>query len=180
MEVLSMAFSYAECLVLGLIHSGAEYGHEIDKTMEEMNIRLWTKTNRATIYQALKRIEKKGWVTVHIEKVGNMPDRKNYQLTKEGEEALRQMVSEGLASEDIVTFEYLVTIGWLEVLPKDDVIAKIAKRKSFVKEIIEQYDSSEIDDADIYIGRRANVKFLHSYYEMELEWLEWLTNELTS
>lgn len=172
-------FSYVECLVLGLLHSGARYGHEIDKMMDQQQIRLWTKTNRATIYQSLKRIEKKGWVTTKVEKVGDMPDRKIYNLTEKGKKAFQSMVSEGLASQDLVTFDYAIVVGWLGVLPQELVLEQIAKRKTFVKKIINQFPLHEVEDKNMYIGRRANIKFLRSYYAMEYDWLEWLTNELT-
>ena len=170
--------SYVECLVLGLLYSGARYGHEIDKKMDQMQIRLWTKTNRATIYQSLKRIEKKGWVKTNIEKIGNMPERKIYELTKNGKGALQTMVAKGLASQEMVTFDYSIAIGWMEVLPKDIVLEQISKRKVFIKESINQFPLNEANDKKNYIGRRANIKFLRSYYEMELDWLEWLTKEL--
>lgn len=119
-EDIIYGFLYAECLELGLIHSGAEYGRKVE----------------------------------------NMPDRENYQLTKERKKILRKMMSECLPSEDIVTFEYLVTIGWLEVLPREVVVTKIAKRKSILKVIIEQYYSSEIDDAEIYIVEERMLYFM--------------------
>lgn len=170
--------SNVESLVLGLLYSGARYGHEIDKKMDQLQIRLWTKTNRATIYQSLKRIEKKGWVITNIEKIGNMPERKIYELTNEGKNALQTMVSNGLASQNIVTFDYSIAIGWMEVLPKDIVLEQISKRKIFIKEIINQFPLNEANNKNNYIGRRANIKFLRSYYEMELDWLEWIMNEL--
>lgn len=173
-----MNFSPAECLVMGLLHSGARYGHEIDKYMEQMKIRYWTKTNRATIYQTLQRIERKGWVTSETEVVGNMPRRKIYTLTPKGKKALQEMVFAGLASQEIVTFDYSIAIGWLEVLPTQLVIDQVIQRKSFVEKIIHQFSQEDVEDTDIYIGRRANVRFLKSYYEMEREWLDWLLREL--
>ena len=173
-----MNFSPTECLVLGLLHSGARYGHEIDKYLDQMKIRDWTKTNRATIYQTLQRIERKGWVTSDTEVVGNMPRRKVYSLTPTGKKALQEMVFAGLASQEIVTFDYSIAIGWLEVLPTQLVIDQVIQRKNFVEKIIHQFSQEDVDSSNVYIGKRANVKFLKSYYKMEREWLDWLLLEL--
>ena len=88
------------------------------------------------------------------------------------------MVFAGLASQEIVTFDYSIAIGWLEVLPTQLVIDQVIQRKSFVEKIIHQFSQEDVEDTDIYIGRRANVRFLKSYYEMEREWLDWLLREL--
>lgn len=173
-----MNFSYAECLVLGLLHSGARYGHEIDKYMEQMKLRYWTKTNRATIYQTLQRVEKKGWVKSAIESAGNMPSRKVYTLTPEGTKALQDMVAAGLASREMVTFDYSIAVGWLEVLPPSLVMEQVMQRKTFVDSILLELSQEDTANKDIYLGRRANVKFLKAYYEMESKWLEWLLQEL--
>ncbi|WP_146250144.1 PadR family transcriptional regulator [Paenibacillus flagellatus] len=170
--------SYVECLVLGLLHSGATYGHAIDKMLDRWNARLWTKTNRAAIYQALKRMEKKGWVVTSREKVGNMPERTTYGLTEEGLAALRTMVADGLASRELVTFDYTVPAGLLFVLPPDVVVRQLAIRIEAVRGYIDTFARSEAESAGAYIGKRANIRFLHAYYRTELEWLEWLTKEL--
>lgn len=51
--------SNIECIVLGIIHAGYCYGHDLDRAFKTQHMELWTKTTRVSIYQALTRIEKK-------------------------------------------------------------------------------------------------------------------------
>ena len=97
--------STIECIVLGLLHSGCCYGHELDKVYKRCNMDLWTRSSRVSVYQALARLEKKGYATVSVEKSGNYPDRKVYTLTSAGEDALRDMVGRGLAANDLIEFK---------------------------------------------------------------------------
>lgn len=170
--------SATEVLVLGLIRSGAKYGHEIDKRLDEWQIRLWNRTNRATIYKVLQRMEKKNWISSDLEKIGNYPERKVYSLTSEGERALQKMVAEGLASKEIVQFEQSVWIGFMEVLPPSLVAQQIKRRRSYVRNLLEQFPLEEDLEPNCYLGKKANIKFLRSYYQLELEWLDWILEEM--
>jgi len=47
-----------------------------------------------------------------------------------------------------------------------------------VDSILSEFSQEDIENKDIYLRRRANVRFLKSYYEMEGKWLDWLLQEL--
>ncbi|WNQ11443.1 PadR family transcriptional regulator [Paenibacillus aurantius] len=171
--------SNVECIVLGLLQEGFRYGHEIDQIIEQRQFRFWANITRVSIYKALKRMEQKGWVHTAVEKEGNMPERTVYSLTDEGRDAYREMIKEGLASPELVKFDYSVPLGGLFVLSPEESIQQITKRKQMVEKTLKNLPPEEADgDPRAYLGRRANIRLLRKHYEMEREWLEWLTDEL--
>ena len=174
--------SSIECIVLGLLHSGCCYGHELDKIYKMRNMNLWTKSSRVSVYQALNRIEKKGYATVSIEKSGNYPDRKVYALTPAGEDALREMVTKGLGTNDLIEFKICAYFSFFDLLPTEEVIRQLEKRMENCAGLLEVLTPS--DDVDLreedsrHFIRRHNVKLVRGYYELEIRWLEELIAEL--
>ncbi|HEX3046162.1 MAG TPA: PadR family transcriptional regulator [Bacillota bacterium] len=167
--------SYIECMVLGLISQGYRYGHELDKVIEERNLRLWSKITRVSLYQALIRLKKKGWVATTTEREGKAPERNVYTLTESGRAALVKMVSESLASNEPMEFLISIPVSFLYLLPSDQAIAQLEKRQKTVAQILGKIPVVQEDD---HFGRKANVKLIGGYYQMELQWLEWLISEL--
>ncbi len=176
--------SDVECIVLGLLHMGCCYGHELDKYYKKQKMNLWTKSNRASIYQALARIEKKGWANVTIEKSTNFPDRKIYALTEQGKIALQKMIKQGLAANDLMEFKISAYFTFFDVLPLAQVIEQLEQRKKerlqlldvivpLTEEELQQHASDQK-----YFIKKHNVKLIRGYYLWEVEWLEDLIDEL--
>ena len=68
----------------------------------------------------------------------------------------------------------------LSFLPNDEVIAQMQKRREMlIKDILAKLPPEEIDnDTNIYLGQRANLRFLRAHCRMEIEWLEWMIMQL--
>lgn len=169
--------SHIECMVLGLLNQGCRYGHELDKVIEEHNLRIWSKMTRASMYQALARIKEKGWVETDVEKIGKSPERIVYTLTNAGREALKNMLLEGLASDEFMDFRISVPISFLYTLPPQEAIAQLEKRKGARAKMLAKFPPNSASDKK-FTGQKANVKLILGYYQMEIEWLEWLISEL--
>lgn len=169
--------SNIECMILGLINQGYKYGHELDKVIEERQLRLWTKITRVSIYQALDRMKKKGWVESHTEKEGKMPERNIYSLTDVGEKALRDMIMQGLATSEYMEFNISIAVSFLSAIPTNEAVSQLEKRKVVVSQALKEFPPVNEED-NTHLPRKANLKLLRGYYEMELKWLEWLISEL--
>lgn len=171
--------SYVECMVLGLLNEGYRYGYELDKVLEERHMRYWAKLSRKSIYLALQRMTKKGWVEADTRKEGEMPVQTVYSLTSAGKERLEEMVAEGLGSQELVKFENSIPMAFLYILPPDEAIARLRLRREWLSQFVEQIPSQELDrNPEIRLGKRANIRLLRAHYEMEIEWLDWVVSEL--
>ncbi|TWH56996.1 putative transcriptional regulators [Desulfitobacterium sp. LBE] len=169
--------SPVECMVLGLLYQGCKYGHEIDKVVTERHMRIWSKLTRASMYQALTRIEEKGWAKTTVEKDGNFPERKMYMLTDTGEKALKAMLHEGLASSEYVEFKISIYISFIYVLPPQEAIEQLTKRLKARMELMNTLPALS-DEDDKRIGKKANHRLIKGYYQLEIEWLKSLLAEL--
>ncbi len=74
--------------VLGLLaFIGPMTGYDIKRTFDHMLSPMWSAVH-SQIYKELRRMETLGWVTMEREEQEDRPDRKVYQITSEGREAL--------------------------------------------------------------------------------------------
>jgi DNA-binding PadR family transcriptional regulator len=164
-------------MVLGLLSQGYKYGHELDKVVEERQMRLWSKLTRETLYQALKRIESKGWALTATEKEGKRPPKTTYTLTAAGRQALRAIVAGGLASQDCVNFDVCVYVSFLYLLEPQEAIRLLEERRRSREALVASIPQTEATDEPPF-GKRVNSRLIRSYYQMEIDWIDAIISDL--
>ncbi len=87
-----------ELVSLALLKISPMHAYAINSIIEQMGIEHWAQVSRASIYAALKRLEKRGAIDVKLEKVDNMPERKVFSITNEGEDLLNSELKEALTT----------------------------------------------------------------------------------
>ncbi|MCM3781847.1 PadR family transcriptional regulator [Neobacillus mesonae] len=79
--------------VLGLLAAGCHTGYSIKQMMDNSLNHFW-KISYGQIYPALKWLVEEGYATVQAAKQDGKPDKKEYFITKEGDEALKLWLSD--------------------------------------------------------------------------------------
>jgi len=75
----------AELVILSLIVEAPRHGYEIERIIEERNMREWTEIGFSSIYYLLRKLEKDGLIESRTEpSKGKGPGRKVYSPTAEG------------------------------------------------------------------------------------------------
>lgn len=86
-----------ELVSLALLTISPMHAYAISAVVEEMGIEHWAQVSRASLYAALGRLEKRGAIAVHTEKVDNMPERKVYSITPEGSAMFHEELHEAIS-----------------------------------------------------------------------------------
>jgi DNA-binding PadR family transcriptional regulator len=141
--------SNLEASILGLVCEGFRYGYELDKIIDERNMRHWTEIAFSSIYYVLKRLEKKGLITSGSERVSGRA-RKVYSVTPQGEDAMSEKVRELISSRHQVTDPFDLGIGNLHTLSFEEIIdglrsyrASLDASEQFYRKRLEVMDESE-------------------------------------
>ena len=114
--------SNLEASILGLICEGFRYGYELDKVIDERNMRHWTEIGFSSIYYVLKRLEKNGLITSGREQV-NGRSRKVYQVTPLGEAEMKSKVIGLVSNYNPVADPFDLGVGNLQRLTHEEMIA---------------------------------------------------------
>ena len=89
-----------DILMLGLLSKQEMYGYEMVKRLKSQNNNLYN-MSEGTLYPALKRLEKKGWLTSYwSESLSGR--RKYYQITDEGRGILNEKLKEWKNINDLI------------------------------------------------------------------------------
>jgi len=85
-----------QLLVLYFLSIKATHGYEIQRFIQHNYMDEWNSIKSGSIYYAMSKLEKKGYITL-VEKIGlSEKSRKVYKITEEGKSALRKMALEEL------------------------------------------------------------------------------------
>lgn len=82
-----------DILLLSLLTNHDMYGYEMVKTLKKRSDQLYN-MSEGTLYPALKRLEKKGWLTAYWGGNESGGRRKYYTLTDEGKGELNRKLNE--------------------------------------------------------------------------------------
>ncbi|HJQ88530.1 MAG TPA: PadR family transcriptional regulator [Propionibacteriaceae bacterium] len=80
--------------LLSLLHKEPAHGYELKLAIESMFGELWPAVNIGQVYQTLSRLERQGLVQSATVTQESRPDKRVYELTPAGREALRRWVDE--------------------------------------------------------------------------------------
>jgi DNA-binding PadR family transcriptional regulator len=168
-----------EASILGLVHEGFQYGYELEKTIEERNMRRWTEIAFSSIYYILKKLEKKELITSKNEQVSGRT-RKVYTITPQGKTAMKEKTRELISKHHSVTNPFDLGIANLNNLTHNEAITGLLS-------YIESIDEKE----RFYRGRLAEIELSDWPYhirglmtrplallEAERKWVEGYIEEL--
>ena len=111
--------------VLALIGSGAKYGYEIFKIMEDRNYASWVdigETNKSSVYKSLSELEKRGLVEGQKSKMKLRPSKKTYKLTAKGKRVLKQEIIRCLSKPPRAKSLFDLGISSMFLLTKEEAL----------------------------------------------------------
>jgi len=167
--------------LLGLLNYEPMTGYELNKTFENSLNYFW-QAQKSQIYRELNSMEKKGWVEFKIIYQDNKPNKKQYTLTNEGIQELKNWLNEPDISKDLIIRNvFLMKIFFSGVNNYDENIKLLETFKNECKINIDSLKSvdSSIDCCNDFISDdltevywKATANFGKDYWEMSLKWAD--------
>jgi DNA-binding PadR family transcriptional regulator len=143
--------------VLTLVGSGARYGYEIYKIMEDRNYASWVEigeTNKSSVYKSLSELEKRNLVKGQKRKKKVKQSKKIYKLTPKGRRVLKREIIRCLSDPPRAKSLFDLGLSAMFLLTKEEVI-----------EALENY----LKDLDNRIGFLfSNVEALKNLDEIQI------------
>lgn len=123
-----MRVSKVEVVVLGLLAEGPRYGYELLERFRERAMGSWIEIGRASVYQALRRLEAAGAVAGREQEGSEGPDRRVYRITSTGRARLRAGLRERAAEARPFASGAAVALGFLHLLTPEEAARTVASR----------------------------------------------------
>lgn len=171
----------AELAILSLVAEHPRHGYEIERTIEEREMRDWTEIGFSSIYYLLKKLENIGLVESHLHQPkGRGPARKVYQITPAGRKAQMAATLETLSEPQQRHTSFLLGLSNLSAVPPEQALSAL---RAYRDSLIERGE---------YVAARTNVQsplpdFVESMFDYsltliqaELTWVEEFIQELSA
>jgi DNA-binding PadR family transcriptional regulator len=155
-------------LCLGALAFGDATGYEINKMFEDGPFSHFLDASYGSIYPALTRLTDEGLVTCRTEQQEGRPDKKIYSLTEKGRRQLGDALGQQLAPDKFRS-EFLFTVLFAHLLPRDRVRSLVDQRLAAMKEKVE--DLSQADEEDTP-GMDFARRYGHAVFAASIEFLE--------
>lgn len=170
--------SNIELILMQFIKTKPSYAYEIEKSINKCDMKKWVKISNPTVYQVLDRLCKKGLLEYKIEKEGNMPERKRYYITDEGNMQFMDSARETLRNIEYYDFNLTVGLFCRNFFNDREFSSMIRERLVKINEFIGCFNESFEKAKDICPKKRSLVReYLYSHYVLEKEFLEKLLKE---
>ena len=133
--------------LLGLIRNAEIHGYQIMELIGS-HFGLIVNITKPTAYRLLNKMTDDGWVEYRNEQMGSRPSRKVYSITPEGERAFQQILKQQLADFDPVQYSDAVSLAFLNVLPKSELLPLLEQRIKNTRLALDQLKESEAHMGD--------------------------------
>ena len=153
-------------LLLGLLLSHGMHGYQLNEILQQ-NPGTPISLKKSNAYKLLNDMERDGWVTHTQEQEGNRPQRRVYTVTADGEIVFHRLLRENLSTHPSPEFPGVVGLDFLYMLPTDEAVSLLEKRRQSVDEKFQQLDDISEDIRKSHLS----TDYLHQYYAKEIEWL---------
>jgi DNA-binding PadR family transcriptional regulator len=153
--------------LLSLLHKEPAHGYELKLAIESVFGELWPDVNIGQIYQTLSRLERAGLVRSATVAQEHRPDKRVYELTPAGREALRQWVDEVVPAARVREgFLSKLVLAWKTRLA-DPVMLIDRQRRAYLLRLRELHELADL--ATGLVARLAvEASVLHVQADLKL------------
>ncbi|MBO0851627.1 MAG: PadR family transcriptional regulator [Pseudonocardia sp.] len=159
---------------------GPMHGHQIRNQAQSDRTELWTEVKVGALYGALKRLAGEGLIAeVRSERVGNLPERTVYEITRQGREALSAVHGQALRTVVVRPDPFdlaLVHAGRLDEQELAHVVTD--RRDALASQLNSVRHQGEAADQWLSEAERMALGHLVTRLEAELRWHEDLLDRL--
>ena len=130
-----MEVSKVELVALGLLADEPAHGYELLERGRALGMEVWADAGKASVYQALRRLESEGAISSRVQDGAGGPDRRVYRIARGGRDRLRRGVLERLGSPD--REEAASALGLVHRLSSGDAKDGLAAHDAALRERLE-------------------------------------------
>jgi DNA-binding PadR family transcriptional regulator len=115
-----MVVAKVEVVVLGFLAEEPMHGYDLLERLRARSMGFWVGVGKASVYQALRRLEAAGLIAGRAQEGLEGPDRRVYRITRAGRDRLRTGLVERFAEVAPYETGAGLALGFIHLLPAAD------------------------------------------------------------
>ena len=153
-------------VILGMLRLGATTGYEIKRAID-FSTRFFWSASYGQIYPELHRLEERGLVRARPDPRGGIK-RTSYRLTKAGETALREWLTDAESFIFELRDEQLLRFFFGDLLTREEVVANLRAQQRFCEQVLELFRGIESDSRTGFMDEDQLYPYLALRHGIEL------------
>lgn len=173
-----MSLKYA---LLGFLNYQSQSGYDLKQLMDVSTSNFWH-AKQSQIYTTLKNLENDALVISHIEPQESRPNRRIYEITENGQNALGEWLAQPIMEIESRKETLLLKLFFSAQLKPESILTELRlqrnlhqtdleKYQTTTKDVIRQFGASTDMAADARLWE-ATRRFGELYEEMFIHWLD--------
>jgi DNA-binding PadR family transcriptional regulator len=169
-----MSVPKVELVVLGLLAEEPMHGYDLLERFRQRSMGFWVEIGKASVYQALARLERQGSIAGRDRRSVAGPDRRVFRITRTGRARLDAGMMERFGVLAPYEDEAGTALGFADLLSATEVRAALDARERSVKDL---HEAVKAERAKAASGRgrvvgNALLDRQQALAEAELSWLK--------
>jgi DNA-binding PadR family transcriptional regulator len=160
-------------LILYYLSIKPTHGYEIQKFIQINQLDSWTKIQSGSIYYALDKLEKKGFIVLSEEVGLGAKARKVYSITEVGKAQLKELVKEELNHQiSEVGSDKFIIYPLLNILDRDEMITELNEHIIKLKDqklYLEKWQKIKVNEQTIAV-EKISFEMMISNLEYQIKW----------
>ena len=164
-----------EVVVLGLLAEAPAHGYDLLERFRARSMGFWVEIGRASVYQALGRLERRGEIVGRDQDGRDGPDRRVFRITQAGRARLRAGVRELAGSLEPFDTDAGLALGFLRSVPSSEAKAALDARAQALNDLVAAIGDERARTVKVRGGERTVSDALldrqQALADAELAWL---------
>lgn len=166
-----------ELMVLGVLMEGPASAYDVDKSLEQRNLRRWISVSTPSVYRHLLKLSDAGMIDGETVREGLAPEKTVYQINAEGRERFKALMDDIAGESARIGFPFLPVVANLRHLD-------IRSRKEIIRSIRDEYAAKAVvvrQRVDDYTtpDARVSMELYVRAYELVAEWMDEVERKFT-
>lgn len=124
--------SAVNLVILGILKKQSMNAYEMNKHIESIRLKNWMKIGTPTVYQNLKKLAEKGYLSTGKAKTGNMPEKVIYTMTNYGNKYFDELMARFSEAPNPIYFDFNAFLINLDLVDKNSGVTMLKNlRHSF-------------------------------------------------
>lgn len=170
-----MSVSKVEVVVLGVLAEEPLYGYGILERLRARSMGFWAQVGRASVYQALRRMEADGLIAGRAQEGIDGPDRRVFRITRTGRDRLHAGLSEGASDLSPYETDAGLSLGFSHLMSAAESRRVLDTRELALRDLLDAIRTERArTSADRGAGREVANAMLdrqETLAKAELAWL---------
>lgn len=162
--------SAVNLVILGILKKQSMNAYEMNKHIEDIRLKNWMKIGTPTVYQNLKKLAEKGYLSTGKAKTGNMPEKVIYTMTDSGNAYFDELMTRFSKTPNPIYFDFNAFLINLDLVDNDSGMAMLKNLREYFQNSYANLKKDQEAIKNPPTGGKAIMEQYDRLFNTMIEW----------